>query len=74
MSATLVWQVKPKSDYKSLPFQLRCVLEKKWIFPVVVGFSDLYYLEGLKDAGIEGAEELMGLIHQFEEIELNIEC
>ncbi len=73
MGMTLVWQIKPKSNYKSLPFQLRCVLERKWSFPVVVGYSDIAYLEGLKDAGIEGAEELMELIHQFEEIELNLE-
>jgi len=30
--------------------------------------------EGLKDAHIEGAQELIDLIHQFGDIELNIEC
>ena len=74
MSATLVWQIKPKSSYKSLSFQLRQVLERKWNFPHVVNYDDLNYLEGLKDAHIEGAQELIDLIHQFGDIELNIEC
>jgi hypothetical protein len=73
MSSTLVWQIKPKSDYKSLKYQLKVVLEKKVNFPCVVCCTDLAYLSGLRDAGIDGAEELMELIEKFDEIELNLE-
>ena len=73
MSATLVWQIKPTSRYKGLPIQLRYILEKKWCFPKVVDLSDIPYFQGLNDAGIEGAEELIDIIKQFIEIELNIE-
>lgn len=73
MSGTLVWQPHKKDEYKSLPLQLRIILESKWSFPVVFGYAQLDYLSGLNDAGVDGAQELMELIHQFEEIELNIE-
>lgn len=73
MSGKLVCKVRPKSNYKNLPFELRLVLEKKWSFPAIVGFSDINYLQGLNDAGVKGAEELIELIHQFEELELNLE-
>ncbi len=74
MTTTLVWQVKPKSNYRSLPFQLRQVLEKRYKkFPKVVSAADIDYLSGLRDAGIEGAQELIELIDEYEEIEINIE-
>lgn len=74
MSCTLYWQVKPKSTYRSLPWELRANLEKKFTFPVVVSFELIPYLEGLESCNIEGARELIDLIYKYEEIELNIEC
>lgn len=74
MSTSLVWQVKKKSDYRSLPCALKWIIERKWSFPCVVTVNDIPYLEGLNDCGVEGAEYLIDLIRQYEEIELNIEC
>lgn len=74
MSSTLVWQIKPKSSYKSLPFALRLNLEKKFSFPVVVGYGLIPYLEGLVSCHVDGAQDLIDLIYKYEEIELNIEC
>ncbi len=74
MSCTLYWQIKPKSDYRALPFELRMNLEKKFQFPVIVSFELIPYLEGLESCGVNGAQELIDLIYKYEEIELNIEC
>jgi len=74
MTATLVWQIAPKSHYKNLPFELRCVLEKNYTFPVIMGLCELDYLRGLRDCDIEGAQELIELITEYEKIELNIIC
>lgn len=74
MTCTLVWQIEPKSSYKSLPFELKINLEQKFNFPVVVSYELIPYLEGLQSCGINGAEELIRLITEYEKIELNMEC
>lgn len=74
MSCTLVWQIKPKSSYKSLPLQLRINLERKFSFPTIVSYDLIPYLEGLESCDIDGAKELIALIQRYEEIELDIEC
>lgn len=73
MSGTLVWQVKPKSCYKGLPYDLRLKLENKFSFPAIVSYEIIPFLEGLVSCDIDGAQELIDLIRQFEEIVLNIE-
>lgn len=68
MSATLKWRPVDKGD--SLPVTLRFAIEKRMSFPVRLGYNDRGYVQGLMDAGIGGAEELLELIDQHGEIEL----
>lgn len=75
MTANLCWRT-PVKNAKSLPDQLRRALTKKlnldnggW---VIADESLEDYLEGLRDAGCEGAEELLELIEKFGEVELKL--
>jgi hypothetical protein len=73
MGCSLVWQIKPKSSFKSLPRALLYVLEKRYSFPCYFDCSNIDYIQGLIDADIEGASELMKIVCEYQEIELNVE-
>ncbi len=69
MSATLKW--RPIDSGRVLPYPLRAVMEKRFSsWPLRVGECWKSYFEGLADAGIEGAAEVLGLLAIHEEIEL----
>lgn len=72
MSTTLYWKpVTLEAGY--LPDELKYILQKRYegyIEGVTIGPKSLNYLEGLKDAGVKGAEELMELIEQHEKIRI----
>jgi hypothetical protein len=70
---------KPKQQARgSLPKQLkRAISRRLWDTDgscgdgiVILGHSDIPYLDGLKDAGIDGAKELISLIIAHDEVEL----
>lgn len=65
MSSTLMW--RPEQEYQgSLPDQLKFVLRNRisvsYGGEMTFGDDDLAYLQGLKDAGVEGANHLIELI------------
>ena len=71
MSANLMWEpAKRKSE--SLPDALKFVLRDKLGVEgrVRFGHEQLAYLRGLRDAGIEGAQELIDIIDKYEEVDL----
>ncbi len=77
MSSSLMW--KPVQDAEgSLPYELKVTLSRKlWDTDgscgggvVTVNSSLIPYLEGLRDAGTKGADELIRLIKEHGEIEL----
>ena len=77
MSSTLMWQQFRQAD-GHLPDELKRVISRKlWdtdgscgIGKSTVDKSDIPYLEGLRDAGIKGADELIKLIYNHDEIQL----
>lgn len=74
MSSTLVWRkiiVVPANN--SLPDQLKYILRKRFgggNYPEILDRTDLRYLEGLADAGVDGAEDLRAAIIEYDEVEI----
>lgn len=68
MSSTLYWA--PIPDGKYLPDELKRILSKAFSLPRVFTFSDIPYLEGLRDAEIKGASELIDHIRKYEEVKV----
>ena len=73
MSSTLMWRpAVPKEGY-SLPFELKTRLSRRlWDTDgscgggeVAMDSSDIPYLEGFRDAGVKGAEELIEAIKKY---------
>lgn len=72
MSSTLVWR-PDTNESNPLPDGLKYTLSKKlWGTdgscggePMRIGGSFVPYLEGLRDAGIDGAEELIDIIDRY---------
>lgn len=72
MSSTLKW--RPLGGGKALPTALKFALDKRgWSYPVTIGDGELSYLQGLCDAGVEGAETLLAAIEKHGEVELTKE-
>lgn len=72
MSSSLCWRPIPAGE--TLPDALKFALQKRrFEFPRVFGIEDIRYLEGLSDAGIEGAQALIELINQHDAVELYLE-
>ena len=73
MSTDLYWRPVSK-DANILESHLKIVLRNSGItsgiHPVKVGREKIDYLHGLKDAGIEGAEELIEIINKYGEVEI----
>ncbi len=71
MSTSLVW--KPVSrDYTYLSIDLKFAMQKKYgsFIDTVLDASDITYLTGLRDAGIDDARVLIDAIEQRSEIKL----
>ncbi len=75
MSSSLCWEPVKGIANRTLPTALKFALRKRFGEPVrvVVSNSTVPYLEGLRDAGVEGAEKLIDLIEKHGEINLNEE-
>lgn len=50
--------------------QLRDILEKRYYTPCVISLSEYSYLEGLRDAEVIGARELLEALDKNEKIEI----
>ena len=75
MSATLMWE-PVKREAKSLPDDLKFVLRDKCGIDAKRSRwnkDHIPYLAGLKDAGIEEAQELIDILEKHGEIELWLE-
>lgn len=67
MSSTLMWEPVHPNVSESLPDELKHVISRRlWGTDgscgggqVPMGTNDLPYLEGLRDAGVKGADELI---------------
>jgi hypothetical protein len=71
MSANLMWE-PAKREAKSLPDELKFVLRDKCGLTserMKFGEGNIPYLEGLRDAGIKGAEELLEAIEKHGAVE-----
>jgi len=78
MSSTLMWRpVVPIEGY-TLPYPLKKTLSRKlWDTDGSIGggeatmtVADIPYLEGLRDAGVDGASELIEILRKHEAIVL----
>ena len=75
MSSILYWEpVKKKKGNALLP-GLRNALQKRYGSPikVILNYEDAEYLQGLSDAEIKGASELISAIEKYGSIELREE-
>jgi hypothetical protein len=71
MSTHLYWEPSSRKK-KSLPTGLKWAFQKRFNGSIhaMLCTNDIPYLEGLRDAGIEGAQELIDAIDQYECIDL----
>ena len=71
MSHTLYWEPTERKR-ESLPDELKFALRQKFEFPIDIELCtyDLGFVDGLICGGVEGAEELKGLIERFGRIRL----
>lgn len=72
MSMGLYWKPEKNND-KRLPDDLKRALQKRYDTPLLdhcLDDSDLSYLEGLRDAGVKGAQELINAIEKHGRIEI----
>lgn len=76
MGATLVWRPVVPQEGRELPYKFLAVLERREQGLSVESYwgpDDLDYLQGLKDAGIDGAEDMIAAIKKHGHIKLNRE-
>lgn len=76
MSQSLYWRpAKPRKE-SSLPDTLKLILKKRYETLDCANENDvldagaLPYLEGLADAGVDGAKELIAAIKRHEQVEI----
>lgn len=72
MGLTLIW--RPLAEGTDLPDELRRVLEAKYRthWPIRISRDEWGYFEGLRDAKISGAAEVLDLIEKHGELELDL--
>jgi hypothetical protein len=72
MSSTIFWEPGRR---KKTPcnYALKQILQKKYQFPTTLYTGSLDYLDGLADAGIEGAAVLGSAIIEYGSIDLTEE-
>lgn len=70
MSTTLKW--RPIKGGRSLPYALKRVLADQTLG--VWKYSSIEYLRGLRDAKVEGAQELIDALEKHGEVELFLEA
>ncbi len=76
MGSSLYWKPVIRSENKSLDDGLKRALEKRYDLwkARIFNESDVPYLQGLYDAGVMGAKDLLDLINIHGEVELKLEC
>ena len=74
MSSNLVWEPADRKNH-SLPYELKFAMRKHYGEPIDKILTDLEapYLEGLRDAGISGAQILLDAIEKHDKIHVREE-
>lgn len=67
MSSMLCWEPYRK-DVNYCSDELKFIIEKRYELPTVLDEDSLPYLQGLADANIKGAEELIKGINKYNRI------
>ena len=73
MSTNLYWEPAERKKHKAgEDAGLKWALQKKYGSPVsrTMGHQNIPYLEGLRDGGIKGVQELIDAIETYENIEI----
>lgn len=73
MSTNLYWRPKPtKKNNAGSDSALKWALQNRYSNPIdkTIGINALDYLQGLADAKVSGAQDLIDAIEKYDEIEL----
>jgi hypothetical protein len=70
MTTALYWRQVSKNDKRVGDIQLKNLLRNRFGYPHVLNQSDIDYLKGLDDAGVEGAMDLIEALSKCNEIEI----
>lgn len=73
MSKSLCWEPILPHKYKTLPDELKFILRDKYSLEdggSKLNSASIPYLEGLKDANIKGADELINAINKYGNISI----
>lgn len=72
MSSNLYWR-PVQSAKNDLPDSLKFALRKRFhtLERLPLSYKELGYFQGLLDAGVEGAQEIIDAIEKYEQIELS---
>lgn len=70
MSASLYWEPAARQRSKPLPDALKFALRKRYNGEAVLDRHDVPYLEGLRDADVEGAQDLIDLIEKHDAVRI----
>lgn len=74
MSCCVLWKPVNNTGKYVGSGSFRDILDRKYGFPSKLGWSDIPYLEGIKDCGHEEAQILIDAIRGEEQIEIFLEC
>lgn len=73
MIGDLHWRPYSKSQTRVGGMEIRNLIAKKYGAPSMLNCLNLEYLRGLRDAEIDGAQELIDAIEKHSSIEISIE-
>jgi hypothetical protein len=74
MTCSLYWKPESIESNRVGGIALREILEKKYGYPYTLSYGHLDYLEALRDANVDGAEDLIEAIRQYGEIKIFKVC
>jgi hypothetical protein len=74
MSCKLYYKWVSQHKHSVGNHELRDILENRYGLPVKLDAHNYNYLEGLRDAKIEGAQDLLDAIAEYKLIEIFKEC
>lgn len=69
MSSTLFWEPL-ETNRSNLPDELKFILRNKGL-PFFVAHDNLAYFEGLRDAGVKGAQEVIDAHYKYGELKID---
>lgn len=73
MSSNLYWEPAERKKHSAgEDCALKWALQKKYGYPVskTMDYQSIPYLEGLRDGGIKGVQEIIDAIEKYEKIEI----